>query len=189
MMNVFRHFFCWWPQWQTLGKHCSSEDEFPIHGSLQRGTHTRKGKSTERVTDGENSLSQKRSCYCTNPQLKFSVDGEDLQASIRMVQTMCEPDSSLASPPEEDSGSSHVACSAPRGAQADFSEVLSFDWLGFRLCLWIARPQKAELIFREELQAKEFNSVLYIVQAFWRSFVLKKEKKSRIHIWLKLLDS
>lgn len=80
----------------------------------------------------------------------------------------------------------------PRGAQDDFSDGLSSDWLGLRLCMWIVRPQKAELIFREELQAKEINSVLYIVHRLFKGLLLKKiiiRRKSRIHIWLKLLDS
>lgn len=54
----------------------ASEDEFPIHGSLRRGTYTRRGKSIERVTDGENSLSHQRSHYHTDLQMKFSVDGD-----------------------------------------------------------------------------------------------------------------
>lgn len=73
----------------------------------------------------------------------------------------------------------------PRGAQADFSEVLSFDWLGLRLCLWIVRPQNAEMVFREELQAKEINSVLHIGFLKDSCFL----KKGRINIWLELLDS
>lgn len=112
----------------------SSEDGFPIHSSLRRGTYTWKGKSIEGVSDGENSLSHQKSCYYTNPQLKFSVDGEALQASIRMVQTMCEPVTSLASPPEEDSGGSHVACSAP-GSQR------SPGWLFRWVELWLAQAQ------------------------------------------------
>jgi len=41
------------------------------------------------------------------------------------------------------------------------------------------------MIFREELLAKEIHSVLYIL---YRLFKVLLFKKSRIHIWLKLLD-
>lgn len=179
MMNVFRQFFCWWPQssdrlWASSS---SSEDGFPIHGSIRRGTYTRKGKSTEGVTDAENSLSHQRSCFYTNPQLNFSVDGEALQASIRNGPDHLAPCVSQTPAWHSLQRRTLVALTwpvqllAPRGAQDDFSEVLSSDWL--RLCLWIVRPQKAELIFREEFQAKKINSVLYIVHRLFKELLLK----------------
>lgn len=164
MMNVFRHFFCWWPQssdrlWASSS---SFEDEFPIHGILKEAHTPGRGKHWE--SDGENSLS-----HYTNPQVKLNGDGEALQGSIRMVQTICEADPSLASPPKEDSGGSHVACS-PRG----FSETLSFDWLRLRLCLWIVRPQKAELIFKWKLI-----QCYILYTGFLKGFCLKKKKEKK----------
>lgn len=145
-------------QWQTLGKHCSSGDEFPIHGSLQRGTYTRKGKSTERVTDGDNSLSQKRTLSWNSVWMVRICKPPSGWSRLCVRQTPAwHPLAALTWP---------VQLLVPWGAQADFSEVLSFDWFRLRLCLWIVRPQKAELIFREELQAKVISRVLYIVQVF-----------------------
>lgn len=75
----FGAFFCWWSQsTNKLWASCkSSEDEFPIYGSLKGGTYTRKGKSTEGVADGEK-LSQQRGQIQISltriPQLEFSPD-------------------------------------------------------------------------------------------------------------------
>lgn len=141
-------------QWQTLGK-----QQFTwrwIHDLWQ--SQKRKGKSPEGVTDGEKLSQQKRLApdpVNMNPQLKFSLDYQALQASIGMVPAMCEPDTSSASPPEEDSGSSHMACSASGSQRSQgwlFGGVeLWLAWIQ-AMCypLWIVRPQKVELIFRED---------------------------------------
>lgn len=193
--ECFEAFFCRWSQssdklWASSN---SSADEFLIYGSLKRGRYTRKWKSTEGVTDGEKLSQQKMPApdpVNTNPWLKFSPDYQALQASSRMVPAMCEPDTSSASPPPEDSGSSHVACSASgsqrsqgwlfRGVELWLAQIQAVHY-----SLWIVRPQKAQLIFREELLAKEINSVLYIAYRLSKPLLFKK---SRIHIWLKLLD-
>lgn len=137
--ECFEAFFCWRSQSSDKLRVSSdsSEDEFLTYGSLKRGTYTRKGKSTEGVIDGEKLIQQKRPApdpTNTNPRLKFRPDCQALQASIGMVPAMCEPDTSSASPPEEDSGSSHVACSAS-GSQR------SQGWLFRGVELWLARVQ------------------------------------------------
>lgn len=166
MMNVFRHFFCWWPQssdrlWASSS---SFEDEFPIHGILKEAHTPGRGKHWE---SGENSLS-----HYTNPQVKLNGDGEALQGSIRMVQTICEADPSLASPPKEDSGGSHVACSAP-GSQRFFRDVE----------LWLAQAQ-AVLVNSQTPKSwadfqVEINSVLYIVHRLFKGLLFKKKNKRK----------
>lgn len=154
-------------QWQTLGM-----QQFIWrwdYGSLKRGSYTRKGKSTEEVTVGEKLSLQKRAA--PDPVCKTSA---------RMVPAMCEPDTSSASPPEEDSGSSHVACSASgsqrsQGWLSRGAELWLAGIQGVHYAMWTVRPQKAELIFREEVLAKEINSGLYIAYRFLEVLLFTKK--------------
>lgn len=61
------------------------------------------------------------------------VQHRALQASAGTVPAICDPDLSSASSSEEDSSSTHVGCSASASQRTDFAEVLSFDWLAFKL--------------------------------------------------------
>jgi len=101
--------------------------------------YTRKERSTEGVTDGEKLRQQNRPApdpVNMNPQLRFHPDYQALQASIRKV-----PRASQIPAPHLLQRSTLVALVwpvqllVPRGAKADCLEVLSFDWLGFRLCI------------------------------------------------------
>lgn len=169
--------------WQTLGKQQFIWRWIPALWQSQKRHIQQEGKSTEGVTDGEKLSQQNRSApdpVSMNPQLKFSLDYQALQASIRMVPAMCEPATSSVSPPEEHSGSSHVACSASgsqrsqgwlfRGVELWLAQIQAVCYP-----LWIGRRWKSELIFREELIAEEINAVLYIAHRLLKVILFKKE--------------
>lgn len=189
MMNVFRQFFCWWPQssdrlWASSS---SSEDEFPIHGSLKRGTHTRKGKTLRESLMG-------RILWASREVFTTQIPRWNSVGTVRL----CKPPSGWSRPCVRQIPAWHplqkrtlvalmwpVQLLAPRG----FSEMLSFDWLRLRLCLWIVRPQKAELIFKQW----KLIQCCILYTGFLKGFCLKNKTKkiikSKIGIWLKLLGS
>lgn len=109
-----------WPMAVSKEAHTPGRGKVLRESSMGRSWSSRRGRLQTPIN--------------TNPRLKFRPDCQALQASIGMVPAMCEPDTSSASPPEEDSGSSHVACSAS-GSQR------SQGWLFRGVELWLARVQ------------------------------------------------